>query len=415
MSERKIAWEILIGVYLEDKYANLSLRQLKETYSEQSQSFISALVYGTLENGRYLRYQWQSYVNKQPDEELAILLDMSVYQLFFMNTPSYAVINEANQLAKQYKKGYGASFVNAILRKVEANGRKEVDVTDREEKIAIENSYPTWLVKMWKAHYGIEVTEKLCTYQKLKNKQSLRVNRLKITKEELLKLDNRFMALNTPDALSFEGAIVREKWFKEGYVFVQDENSQKVAWFSDVQPGMRVLDCCAAPGTKTIQLAAIMENKGEIIACDIYPQRVELIKEAIEKAGTDIITPVVYDARKLYECYDKESFDLVFLDAPCSGLGVLQHKSDIRQRMKPEMIDDIVVLQKELLDSNSSMVKVNGILVYSTCTLNKKENERQIQTFLKNHPQFILIEEVTCFPFENGGDGFYMAKCLRIE
>lgn len=176
---------------------------------------------------------------------------------------------------------------------------------------------------------------------------------------------------------------------------------------------MRVLDVCASPGTKTQQIACLMHNRGWIDAHDLYPERVKLIDALMEKTGVSIVHASVHDGKEPYKT--NERYDRILIDAPCSGLGDLSHKPEIRYHVTPESLDELVQLQKEILSANAGSLKPGGKLVYSTCTLNRKENEGQIRRFLKEHPDFELLEERTVFPFEEDTDGFYMAclqKCL---
>jgi len=202
--------------------------------------------------------------------------------------------------------------------------------------------------------------------------------------------------------------------FKDGMVVIQDVNSAETVKYLDCKKDMKVLDACASPGTKSQEIAMYMENKGELIACDLYEHRVKLIDELMARCGVDICKSMVNDATNDKEEWH-EYFDRILLDAPCSGLGDLRHKPEIKLHLKPENIDEIVKTQESILNTCSKYLKKDGIMVYSTCTLNKKENEKQVQKFLNNHTDYELLEEKTIFPFENGGDGFYMAKIRRKD
>ena len=172
---------------------------------------------------------------------------------------------------------------------------------------------------------------------------------------------------------------------------------------------------CAAPGTKTCHMAQLMKNEGEIIALDIHEHRVELISNAAARLGLSIIQPWCFDACEINHEYDEESFDRVLVDAPCSGYGVMKRKNDIKVHMQSEDMDTLLPLQAKLLDTAFKMVKPGGVLVYSTCTLNKKENEKQIEKFLGLHDNAQLISQRTIFPYEYNTDGFYMAKLIKAE
>jgi 16S rRNA (cytosine967-C5)-methyltransferase len=219
--------------------------------------------------------------------------------------------------------------------------------------------------------------------------------------------------LDYPNAYDYESNLLESEIFKQGQVFPQDLSSQIVVDFCEVKPNQSVLDMCSAPGSKAVALAGLMHNQGEIIACDIHPQRVQLITEIADKCHASIIKTECLDTRSIHLNYPVSSFDVVLVDAPCSGLGVLRHKPDIKIHLKPETIDQLLILQYELLNEASLMVSEDGVLVYSTCTINRKENQSQIQRFLKDHPDFICVEEKQILPYQYHSDGFYMAKLKK--
>jgi 16S rRNA (cytosine967-C5)-methyltransferase len=207
---------------------------------------------------------------------------------------------------------------------------------------------------------------------------------------------------------------VSHPFFAQGKYVIQDIHAARAAVLLDVQPGMKVLDACAAPGTKTQELAMFMNNEGQVISCDLYPQRAALIQQLMARTGVTIADVQVKDA-SLEGQFAEGSFDRILLDVPCSGLGDLKHKPEIRWHVQPQDLDQITKIQKRILHANAAYLKTGGILVYSTCTLNRKENEGMIQWFLKEHPGFVREEERTYFPFEDDGDGFYAAKLRKRE
>lgn len=404
MEQRKYILDVLMRVFQEGGYASLIMRE--SPLKREDMGFVSEVVYGTIRNYDFLEYQWRSYAKTHVKKKIALLLDMSIYQLQFLDgVPAYAVINEAVELAGKSEK----KFVNAILHNVEKRGQIYPAGNDL-NALAVTTSHPMWLVKMWKAHYGEEVTRKLMEEDQERPYVFGRLNTLKMKKEELERSDKvRF--LNDISFL-YKGILSRTSMFTEGKVVIQDLNSAETVRYLDVKPGMKVLDLCAAPGTKSQEIAMFMENKGELIACDLYEHRTGLISQLMERTGVTICRTEVNDASKDRPGWH-DAFDRILIDAPCSGLGDLRHKPEIRLHLKPEDLDAIVSLQKKILNTGSQYLKDGGILVYSTCTLNKKENEKQTAGFLSAHPDFELVEEKTIFPFENGGDGFYMAKIRR--
>lgn len=415
MNAREIAFSMLKDICLHNTYSNLLLRKELNKAKEQDKGLITQIVYGTLQNYRLCRYQWEDLVKKLPSDDICVLLDMSIYQLFYMDkVPAYAIINEAVEITKKSIHPKMAKMVNAVLHQAER--RKEREVIGNEVKmLAIKTSHPEWIVSMWKAQYGMDVAEKIC-YANMETKpNAARVNTWKTSKEKLLAQDERFHeGYMSKDALLYDGSIAETSSYEQGLISIQDEASQLIARIVDPQPDEEILDVCSAPGTKANHMAELMQNKGHIVCGDLHPHRVELIREGAKRLGITIMEPMVMDATELAEIKG-QMFDRVLCDVPCSGYGVLARKSDIKYHMKREDMDTLIPIQKKILSKSAEHVKPNGILVYSTCTLNKKENEKQIQAFLKEHDDFMLVEERTIFPFEAHSDGFYMAKLQRKQ
>lgn len=414
MNLREKAWNLLCDICIDHQYSNLLLRHELQHYEALDRALITHIIYGTLQQHQMVRFQWKTLVKKQPPEELSILLDMSVYQLFFMDKlPDYAIVNEAVNIAKKMNVKF-ANMVNAILHNVIRQGLKQPSGTE-EEILSIVTSHPLWLIHMWNAQYGKEVCKRICEDNMKTHASAARVNTLKITKAEILKQDENFEeGVIAKDALRFHGSsIANTSLYQEGLIAIQDEASQLVAEILDAKPEEHILDVCSAPGTKTTHIAQTMQNKGSIIAGDIHEHRIKLVQEGAKRLGIEIIEARVMDALELNGLIES-SFDRVLCDVPCSGYGVLGRKSDIKYHMQSNDMDTLIPLQYRILCKACTMVKSNGILMYSTCTLNKKENEKQIEKFLKEHEEFELIEERTIFPYEYDCDGFYIAKLQKL-
>ncbi len=410
MNIRNKAYEILCGVMLDGQYASLTLRRSEDEISPADRALLTRLVYGTLQNYRYVRFQWQPYVTYQPSAKTAVLLDMTVYQLLLADRlPVYAVINEAVEIAKHVKPAE-AGLVNAVSRKVAANGPAAVKGSDELQTLGIQTSHPDWLVRMWKAHYGYPLTVQICQADQLADRTALRVNTLKTTRDKLLQ-DPAFTAGPLADSVFYQGDIMAASYFKDHLVDIQALSSQLAVPYLDPQPDDCILDMCAAPGTKTVQMAIMMQDRGRIDAFDIYPQRVKLIQQTIRQHQLSCVSCQCADSTALP--LSPESYAKILLDAPCSGLGTLKNKADIRLRIKPENIDEIVQLQSRLLDSAAGLLKKGGCLVYSTCTLNKKENERQLAAFIGRHPDFTLDCQRTVMPMELDSDGFFIGRLYK--
>ncbi len=280
-------------------------------------------------------------------------------------------------------------------------------------------SIPDWLDQLGEKELGKQWEKELSAL----NEQAaviLRANTLKTTKEDLQKvlleneIETQFIK-GHPDALQLTERknIFTTEAFKKGFFEVQDASSQMVAQYLEVSPGMRVVDACAGAGGKTLHLAALMQNKGQIIALDIYENKLKELKRRAKRAGAHNIEPRHIDStkviKKLYNNVDR-----VLIDAPCSGLGVLRRNPDAKWKLQPEFIDEIKKTQAEILNSYAKMVKVGGKLVYATCSILPSENENQVQYFLESHKDFKFIAEKKILPSVSGYDGFYMALLERI-
>lgn len=411
MSARGTCFSILKEICIQKRYSNLVLQKKLEHIEGKDKGLVTQIVYGTLQNYRYCRFQWESYVNKMDNKEVALLLDMSVYQMLFMDkVPSYAIINDAVEITKRKINGRYGNLVNAVLHKVDKAGRKEPS-GKKEQVLAIKTSHPDWIVSMWIAQYGYEAAEKICESNLEIKPVTARVNTLKTNAKALMETEPLFVKGHVAsNALHYQGNhLAATTYYQDGLVSIQDEASQLVADLVDPQPGEKILDVCSAPGTKACHMAELMKDEGEILCGDIHEHRVELIKEGADRLGISCIKAAVMDATKLLDL-EEESFDRVLCDVPCSGYGVLANKSDIKYHMNSTDMDTLIPLQKEILQKAGIMVKPGGVLVYSTCTLNKKENEKQIEHYLKTHEEFTLVSQETVFPFTYQSDGFFMAK-----
>lgn len=415
MYAREKAFQILCQIILEKKYSNLVLRKEINDFSELDKHLITRIVYGTMQNYLYVRDQWYHFVDKKISNKMAILMDMSIYQLVFMDKlPQYAIVNEAVDIASKESHGKYKNMINAMLRRYLREERKALP-TDPLKRLSLETSHPEWLVKMWNKQYGFETTAKICHDNQKTPLLACRINTLLASKNEIIKNNAHFKEgkLAKNSLIYDEGNIANTHEYLSGLITIQDEASQCVAEMLDPQENEKILDVCAAPGTKTTHIAQLMKNSGEIIACDIHEHRVHLIENSLSRLHIHNVKAMVNDALKCHENFEKESFDRILVDAPCSGYGVLKRKNDIKVHMQSSDMDEIIQIQKGILESVSGCLKDKGILVYSTCTLNKKENENQIKTFLNNHPEFKCIDMKTIYPYEYDCDGFFMAKLTK--
>ncbi len=416
MSERSIAFNCLCKIINQKGYSQLVLKEALANVDEKQRPFITTLVYGTIQNYYYDEYMYMKYVPKKVDDKkIKVLLNMATYELCFMKTPSYAIIDEANELAKKKVNKRYASFVNGVLRNVDRN-EALIEEADPIKHLAIETSHPEWLLRMWNKQYGEEIMRKIAYADNEKPRNVARYNRLKTTKEELKKAYDFKDGLLSEDALYLDGGnLAALKEYQEGKISIQDESSQMVAIVADPKEGDHILDVCAAPGSKSMHMAERMHNQGHIIAHDLHESRVDLMREGAARLGISNIEFKVFDSTKCHEEYTAESFDIVVVDAPCSGLGVLGRKPDIRLQNKSDSMDEIIKIQHDILESVSELVKVNGKLIYSTCSLNKKENDRQVEEFVAKHENYKLDMMKTIFPYEYHSDGFFIARLIRVK
>lgn len=394
---RKISYDILEPVLNQKQHAHRLLQALD--LEPQDQAFVSALVYTVLENKLYLEYQLQHYIKKTPNPKLKVLLLMGACELLLMETKAYAVVNEYVDLAKKLNFNHQTGFVNSVLKNVSEKGLLAVSGSEL-EIVSIEKSVPIWILKLLKSQYSEDFALDYANYiQEIKPIYGW-INHLKYDQDSEKYLDNKVV-----DKQVFNTDLI-----KKSNLIIQDINSQKVIDDLPIEVGMDILDCCCAPGTKTLKLANRLNNTGRLIGVDIAPRRVEITHELMENANVKNATILQGDATTLEF---EHMFDIALIDAPCSGLGVIAHKHDLRYNVTPEDLDDLQVIQKGILRNISQYVKVEGLLVYSTCTLNKKENEKQIEAFLKDNDNFECIYQETMDPIISRGDGFYVAHLLR--
>lgn len=421
MNVREIAVKVINEVIFDKAYSNIVLDKAlnNEKISQVDKNFITKLVHGVLQNYYLLDYKIKKLNNKNIKRKVYLILLISLYQIDYMDKiPSYAVINEAVKLTKFLVDNYASKFVNAFLQNYlkENIEVREEDFKDKNTFLSLKYSMPLFVINLLMKQYGEEIALKILESTLVNASQSLRVNMFKTNKEELLKF-SEYKDGNLKTSLIYQGETRNRLNLDmiNGLVSIQDEAGQLIAPLLELNKEDIVLDMCAAPGSKTCHMGEILKNEGKIIAIDLYEHRLELLKKASQRLGLSNIETRAYDSTKLHEIFKEESFNKILLDAPCSGLGVIRRKMDIKFNVSPESIDELVLLQKELLEEAYSLLKNKGILVYSTCTLNKKENEKQIERFTKNHLDMKILEERTILPFENNSDGFYYCKLIKEE
>lgn len=420
MKVREVAFKVLWDILRDDLYSNIALDKAlrDEPLSIVDKKFLTMLVHGTLQRYSSLEYEINQVTKgKVIKPKMKLMLIMSLYQLRYMDkTPSYAIINEAVEYMKNLDGKQAANFTNAVLRTLtrENHKPKVADFPNYLQYLSVAGNTPMFICKMWNAQYGMEITKEIIKVNLKEAPFAIRVNTLKTNKEKLLKGEYIEGKL-APSALLYQGnkRISELDEFKNGEISVQDESGQLVAFMLGPQKDEIILDMCAAPGSKTGHIAELMQNSGKIYALDLHKHRVKLLSEGMNRLGVSNVEALVKDATQLD--FSEEMFDRILLDAPCSGLGVVRRKPDILRKITPDKIDGIMEDQRKLLESADKHLKKDGILVYSTCTINKNENEKQVSKFIEKHPNYSLLEEKVIFPYEYDSDGFYIAKLKKGE
>jgi 16S rRNA (cytosine967-C5)-methyltransferase len=405
ISSRELAYTILLNAIKHRSYINLQLKGL----SHPDMPFVNALIYGVMQNYRQCRSYYEPYITKKVSIEVDIILMMSAYQAHFMrDIPHYAIKSEAMKLCEKHAL-YAKRFVTAMLEKIliaqNVIAKDEFDT----EGVSLETSFEPWIIKMWQAHYGHDFAYQ---FAKFSNTPSLIFG----FKHYLNNLDssNYGTKINEHTFMS-DKSILAHPDFKSKQVFIADIHAQVVGFSTPIQPKQRVLDACGAPGGKSMMMAMSVKDDADIICADISSHRLELVRQSVSHAKLNSISTLELDARKAHEHFKPESFDGILVDAPCSGLGVLRRKPEIKMFITPQDIDELVKIQADILHSCAQLCKVSGWLVYSTCTINKKENENQINSFLKLHPDFICEDIMPFDSIKTGGDGFFMATLRKIQ
>ncbi len=426
---RALALDLLIEINEKGQYSHLVLRDVLDKYQylpKQERAFLTRLTEGTIEHQLELDYMMDAFSKtrvKKMKPLIRNLLRMSVYQLKYMDSvPDSAVCNEAVKLAKRRGFSQLSGFVNGVLRSV-ARGMTTLEYPSREREpekfYSITYSMPEWIVNQWIQDYGKEKTERILNGFSGERPLTIRTNLLKITPEELEeKLKREGLTVgrikDIPYAFELSGFDYMNsvQSFVEGEFYVQDASSMMVAEEADVKKDDYVIDVCAAPGGKSTHVAEMLDKTGMVEARDLTEYKVGLIEDNIARHGLINMKAVMRDATVFDEA-SVEKADVLICDLPCSGLGVLGRKTDIRYKMSKEQEEALVCLQRQILNTVHSYVKHGGTLIYSTCTIDKKENEDNVAWFSKEYPEFILQRQRQMIPGEVGADGFFIAKFGR--
>ena len=441
MKAREIAYKVLLDIEKNKNYSNMAInKHFKDVkISNQDRGLATEIIYGVIENKYYIDYMIDK-LSKVKTNKMEIyvktLLRMGIYQIMFLNSISdYAAVNETVNLAKK-KNSKVSGFINGILRNVIRQKEEigKVKTKDDVDYLSIKYSYDKWMIRNWMIHFGKEFTEELLEANNERPNIYLRTNTLKITRDELIKkLEKQNIKAEkvnvVEEAIKVEHLkdIENNNLYKEGLFIVQDVSSMLVGKVMNPKENSLVLDVCSAPGGKTTHMATLMNNTGQVVSRDIYDHKLKLIKAASKRLGLTNVDVEEFDGMKL----DRESiakFDYVLADVPCSGLGIIRRKPEIKYKEKEEF-RQLPPIQKKILENASKYVKVGGTLIYSTCTIQDSENIDVVNEFLQKNKNFELvpIKEVNVdlenqekgymkiYPNVHNMDGFFISKLIRVR
>lgn len=423
---RKTAYQALSDVESKKSYSNLAVNHQVAMNRPASPAFVREIVYGVLEHKLTLDYYIDMLVKdgieslKTP--ELTIMR-MGMYQIGYMDSvPEYAAVNESVSLAKKYCRSR-SGLVNGVLREY-LNRKSQLKLPEREEDeiryLSLKYSYAPWIIELWLEHYSMSFVEKLLEAGNEKPPLTVRLNWLRVMKPDLIK---KFESMGyeveegklCQNALNVKGSgILDSELYKMGMFTPQDESSMLVAEKLAPAHGDTVMDVCAAPGGKTTAIAERMNNTGRVIASDIYRRKLDLVNKEAERLGITNIETRSWDATRVDSAMVQKA-DKVLVDVPCSGLGVVRRKPEIKYKKYDAEMELLPKKQLAILSASSSYVKPGGTLLYSTCTINPKENERVVERFLEKNPSFTKQERTLLLPNINGTDGFFICVMKKKD
>jgi 16S rRNA (cytosine967-C5)-methyltransferase len=410
---RTVAHAVLGRVFDEGAFADRAFRAEAERagLDARDRAFAQQLAYGTVQRRATLDHLIEA-LSSRPVEKLdprvRDALRLGLFQLLFLDgVADHAAVSESVELAKG--RG-GDKLVNAVLRRAQREGRALLDALsdDTPEAAAVKHSHPEWLVRMWWDELGPDETRALLARDNEPPESAVRVNTLRAASVDLGVPSHP--APDLPEGLVLDAPldVHATEAFERGEMMPQSRASMLVSRVLDPKPGERVLDLCAAPGAKTTHIAALMEGRGEVVAVEAHAGRAEALAANASRLGADSVRVLAQDAREKVG-----SFDRVLLDPPCSDLGTLQSRPDVRWRKDPALIERVAGQQAEFLDAAAAQVRPGGVLVYSTCTISARENEEQMRAFLDSQPDFRHDRTVQLLPHRDGTDGFFIARLER--
>ncbi|MEI6131924.1 MAG: 16S rRNA (cytosine(967)-C(5))-methyltransferase RsmB [Bacillota bacterium] len=431
---RFLAVTLLYKIEFEGKYSNFSLSNefYREEISSKDRGMLVELVYGVLERKITLDYyisRFSSVPVRKLDPYVLIILRISVYQLVYMNkVPGYSICNEAVNLAKKLAPRQ-TGFINAILRNM---SKEKLSLPSYSKKyfhshirfLSVKYSMPEWIIERLSKTHHENFIEKLFSKMNTNANFCIRVNKLKTSIEGLIEpLESKGFHLSKSKLSEYSlivenpQGIIETQEFLDGLFYIQDTAATLTSEILSPKRGEVVLDACCAPGGKTTHIAELMSNEGEIVACDLYENKLKIVNQNALRLGITIINTMHIDSKKYFPEFDKR-FDKVLLDVPCTGLGIMGRKPEIRWERKIEDFEALNSIQLELLENCSKYLKIGGELVYSTCSIDSSENEEIINKFVEDNAEFEFCFDFkyrTYFPHVDNCDGFFISKIRRIK
>lgn len=409
----------LVKIFNEDAYLNkvISAELEKNNFTDLEKRLFTKITYGVVENKIRIDYYLQPFIKGvRVKPFIKNVLRVGVYVINDMDMANHYIVKTLVDLVKKIDLR-STKFVNGVLRNFERAPRRNYDNLNKKEYLSVKYSMPLELINVLISDYGIKLTEEiLSAYTNSTNQNTYRINQLIVKdqeqiKKELLNQDEKMIIKE--DMIYTKKSLINTSFFKNGQIIAQDYSSTLPARFLNPKENEIVLDTCSAPGMKTIQMAGMMNNKGQIIALDIYEHKLNLINENCQKYNAKIIKTILQDATTTKF---ETKFDKILVDVPCSGLGVIAHKPDLKYHMTSKKIEELATISYNILNNVSQFLKPKGILVFSTCTITKRENEGLIKKFLNNHQSFVKLQEEKILPSKDKTqDGFYICKLKKEE
>lgn len=435
---RFLALDLLLRIRKHSTYSNIALNDVirQSQLSRADANLLTMLVYGCLQHRLTLEYWLEPFIKnkKKVDPWVWELLLLAIYQMQYLDkVPNHAIFNETIEIAKVKGHVGTRKFVTGVLHAIKRNGLRNFDNLTAAQRLSIEESIPQWIIEQLISKVGLEKTVQIAQAVNQTPHDSLRVNIGKIKSSELQVQLEKEGITTFPSEIAADGLVAQRGFlagtpeFKQGSFIIQDESAMLAVESMDVQPGQSILDACAAPGGKTTQIATALAGQGNVVALDIHQHKLKLIKRNAERLGVaNVVHPQLLDARKTGELGNTR-FDQILVDAPCSGIGLMRRKPEVRYEKKLKDSQQLAQIQLQILDAVAPTLKSGGKLTYSTCTILPSENQTVVDQFLKKHSDFKQVKTqtkkavkdqrtalgLTIYPDDFGSDGFFIATLMK--